>query len=190
MPPCCRKHLLHIFAVMDDLFAQDGVRWWLDYGSLLGAVRNPLLGIPAGIVPHDKDGDIGIYGEDWERVVGLRPKFRRLGLGVIMRGEREGTGLFRGGYSMKIRRSAANHTNVDIFPWWPDEEGVMHRRAYIAVDRYKGREFPGEWLEPLQRIEWEDLWLPVPAEAERLAAHRYGDGWMRPVAHNHDGIPR
>ena len=39
-------------------FEEEGVAFWLDYGSLLGAVRE------GGIIPHDYDIDIGVWGKD------------------------------------------------------------------------------------------------------------------------------
>ena len=39
-------------------FNEEGIAYWLDYGSLLGAVREK------GIIPHDYDIDIGVWHHD------------------------------------------------------------------------------------------------------------------------------
>jgi fukutin-related protein len=60
-PPCClealRKTARHVFSVLDEA----GVRYWLEGGSLLGAMRH------SDIIPWDYDVDIGIYEDDIAR---------------------------------------------------------------------------------------------------------------------------
>jgi hypothetical protein len=72
---CCRAHVRQVMADLTDMMNKAHITWWADYGTLLGAVRNPTTkwsdypwlpqdgrttaGPAAGIVPHDKDGDLG-----------------------------------------------------------------------------------------------------------------------------------
>ncbi|GJQ66497.1 hypothetical protein Trydic_g4489, partial [Trypoxylus dichotomus] len=64
-PPCClenlRKTALHVFNSLDEA----GVRYWLESGSLLGAMRS------GDILPWDHDVDIGINRDDISRCVWL-----------------------------------------------------------------------------------------------------------------------
>jgi fukutin-related protein len=64
-PPCClealRKTARHVFAVLEEA----GVRYWLEGGSLLGAMRH------SDIIPWDYDVDIGMYEDDIARSVWL-----------------------------------------------------------------------------------------------------------------------
>ena len=43
-------------------FKEDGIVFWREYGSLLGAVRE------SGIIPHDYDIDIGVWGKDQKTI--------------------------------------------------------------------------------------------------------------------------
>ena len=198
-PRCCIEHQVavmdHVASVMGEL----DIAWWADYGTLLGAVRNQ------GVIPHDKDGDISMMGEGWERLLSYRPEVPW----VERKGRRGLTNLHRlidgfawihmpernasewgGGWMMKVRRSETNTNNVDIFPWWKKDDGTYYRKRYIGCDRYKGREFPESRLLPLSEIEWEGRMIPAPADPEWFCLHRYGSAWRTPLRRNNDGRRR
>lgn len=171
-----------------------GVTWWADYGTLLGAVRNPLTAwadypwlnvegvepIPAGIIPHDKDGDLGALYSDYHKVVRLIPAFKKLGYSVLKR---------PGGSMIKVMLSPKNFTNVDIF-FWRQRGKELYRVRYIQVDNFKGRNFKTTDLFPLSTVEWEGLALPAPSDPKAFCEFRYGKSWMTPVCANHDGQRR
>ena len=46
---CCRGHIRQIVADVLDVFESIGITYWLDYGTLLGAIRNPLVGLAPSI---------------------------------------------------------------------------------------------------------------------------------------------
>ena len=178
---CCRGHIrdmmTHIQIVLDSL----GIVWWADYGTILGAVRNPLLGLPAGIIPHDKDADLGVLACTHHTLAMARRRLEAYGHQVLIRPMAR---------SMKVRLSRTNHTNVDLFNWFPRPDGSYYRKHYIDVDRYKGREIPPGLLFPLAPIEWEGLQIPAPHDGPAFCAFRYGPNWMTPVHANHDGVLR
>lgn len=56
-----KKHKAVTLLFLDHIlkrFKEEGIKYWLDYGSLLGAVRE------SGIIPHDYDIDIGVWSKD------------------------------------------------------------------------------------------------------------------------------
>lgn len=204
-PDCCLQHQRAVMDHVADMLEEAGVRWWMDYGTLLGAVRNPMVGHPPGIIPYDKDGDIGVFGPDWDDILSLRPD--------VPWGEIEKRGarpnrtriidgfewchklkrskhLYTAGHSIKVRRSERNENNVDIFPWYRRDDGTYHRIRYVGCDRYKGREFHEDRLLPLTELEWEGRMLPAPADPEWFCAHRYGENWMTPLRKNNDRVKR
>lgn len=185
-PDCCKGGVIEVFKYIQQLFKEHDITWWMDYGSLLGTLRHN------GFIPHDKDGDIGVLMEDKEKVLALRSQIVKDKFHFMYNPRRVGPQFtFAGGNRVKIRWSAVNNANVDIFFWYLDEEtGLYHRTNYIMVDRFKGREFPKEWLLPLREAQFEDMTVPIPYEAEKLVVHRYGEGWKTPIAANNDGKRR
>lgn len=193
--PCCRGHLVALMTRIADVLNALGVVWWADYGTLLGAVRNPLTtwaaypwlpqdgrataGPAPGIVPHDKDADVGV---EWAAFDVVRRELGALrGAHLMAFGHRR---------SLKLNLSVRNQTNVDLFFWRDRGDGVLLRDHYAAVDQYKGREFPRDLLFPLTTVEWEGLRLPAPHDPEAFLAMRYGPNWRTPVAANNDGVRR
>lgn len=193
---CCRGHVVQMMSDLVPLLNESGATWWADYGTLLGAVRNPLTtwadypwlpqegrttpGPHAGIIPHDKDADLGVLESDWSKLKPVWKALQQKGYNIVLKRART---------AVKMFLSRRNETNIDLF-FWLEREGRMFRRRYASVDRCKGREFPKEWLKGMTSVPWEGLTLPAPADPERFLAHRYGPNWMVPVAANHDGIER
>lgn len=196
--PCCRAHVVRLVKIAVDAFAEAGVPFWADYGTLLGAVRNPMTTkadypwlpqdelpegpIAPGIIPHDKDADWGVPIEHWPaawRALRRWSRAPRLDLR---------TNPNRG--SMKLRLSSANHTNLDLFFWHTKPNGIVHRKKYASVDSFKGRHFHRDMLYPLTTVEWEGMTLPAPHDPEAFLEFRYGPDWRTPVAANNDGVLR
>lgn len=179
--PCCRGHIRQIVADTMVILTDMGITWWADYGTLLGAVRNPLLGLPAGIIPHDKDADFGVFQVDFHTLGRVRSKLERQGYHVLIR---------PGGRSMKVHLSATNYSNADFFNWFARPDGTLARPQYIGVDKYKGRDFHRDAAFPLTTVPWEGLTLPAPKDPAAFCAFRYGPGWMTPIRANNDGVLR
>ena len=66
------KNLKEIKAVFDKF----AVAYWLDLGTLLGAVRDGM------ILPWDDDVDIGVREESWNKILSLVSEFRKIGFYV------------------------------------------------------------------------------------------------------------
>lgn len=201
LPACCRSHTTSMMAGMQRVLDAAGVTWWIDYGSLLGAVRNPLMGEKPGIVAHDKDADCGIMAVDREKVLsifGLVPSPAALdvmcdydfggaaGVCQVVYKQPRPRHEFSAGDSVKVRWSRFNQSNVDFFFWHDRGDGTLYRIRYIMKDRHKGREFPADKLLPLTTLEWEGLMLPAPREAEWFCEYRYGPNWMTPRDEHYD----
>ena len=58
---------------IDKVFGKHKIQYWLDYGTLLGAIRE------GGIIPWDFDVDLGIWLKDVPKICTLRKDFRELG---------------------------------------------------------------------------------------------------------------
>lgn len=192
---CCRAHTRKCMEVTAAFLNSINATWWADYGTLLGAVRNPMTtwadyywlpqdgrttpGPAAGIVPHDKDGDLGILMTDWD-VARRRFRAHLAQNGLHMH-------LNIGRHSMKARLSSKNHSNVDLFFWRERKPGgIMYRDRYASVDKGKGKEFNKSLLFPLTKVVWEGMALPAPRDPEAFLEMRYGPTWRTPIPANYD----
>jgi phosphorylcholine metabolism protein LicD len=182
-----------------EAFDTAGVTYWMDYGTLLGAFRNPLTTwadypwlpqedrpegpLAPGIIPHDKDADWGVLMKDWRAAEGALRSRECKHHHLLLR-------KYRG--SIKVRPSRTNRTNLDLFFWVEHHvrTGRMFRRGYASVDAYKGKHFDKADLFPLQPMEWEGLQLPAPKDPEAWLEFRYGPSWHTPIPANHDGVRR
>lgn len=89
--------LLKLFAKKCE---ENGLRYWLDYGTLLGCVRHK------GFIPWDDDIDIGMMRDDYEKFIELAPQFFP---------EEEG---FSFNHHMFIQIGyKGTPVNIDVFPY-------------------------------------------------------------------------
>lgn len=197
MRSCCRDHLVTMIRDTVGLLVEYKVTFFADYGTLLGAVRNPLTTwadypwlpqqnrpsepLAPGIIPHDKDADFGALWSDWSKLMRVRAGLERLGYAVRVNPPAA---------KLKIRLSEKNHTNLDIFCWRSRSDGSFSRPMYISVDHFKGRDIPKDKLFQLTTVQWEGMSLPAPADPEAFCAFRYGENWRTPIPANHDGVRR
>lgn len=72
-PPEFVLELYQIFKDTHEIFAASHIDYWLEGGSLLGAVRHK------GIIPWDDDIDICVLKSNKKKIAALEPAFKKLG---------------------------------------------------------------------------------------------------------------
>jgi SAM-dependent methyltransferase len=161
----------HVLAGLD----KAGIRAFLAYGTLLGAVRDGRL------IGHDSDADLGYVSEHEHPVDVIRESFR------VQRA------LTDAGY--RITRYSALAFKVDVV----ESDGVVRGLDVFGGFMRDGRlhlmgeirtPFKREWVTPLGTASLEGREFPVPADTDRFLTATYGRSWRVPDPAFHFGTPR
>ncbi len=167
-PACCTAHLLELIGFTSDLLARHGIVHWLDYGSLLGAVREGEL------IPWDADSDFGILHHEEASVLALADEVAAAG--HRLDGSHPGV--------IQILYSEANSTRVDLFPWQL-RDGLLiplEDTDYAWPGMVSRLAFPESFIAPLGEVSLHGRRFPAPSPAhEFLRDHRYGPGYATPA---------
>lgn len=167
-PACCTEHLLDLTTFIDEQLSRHGLVHWLDYGSLLGAVR-------AGeLIPWDGDVDFGMLESDRAAVMGLAAEVEAAG----HRLDDSHPGLIR------VLFSSVNSLHVDLF-LWTASDGVLHPQddpEFAWPGMAERRAFPRGYIDDLGEVSLRGRTFPAPAPADEfLREHRYGPDWATPA---------
>ena len=163
-PPCCLNGLRvtgrHVFRVLES----HGIRYWLEGGSLLGAVRQ------ADIVPWDFDIDIGIYKDDMSKLDYFEKCHNKPyedDDGFVWEKAREGD-------FYRVQYSNINRLHVDIFPFY-EKNGVMTKSTWFKTHR-QDTEFPVHYLKPLTKLQFLGVEASVPNHWREFLELKFGKG--------------
>jgi len=166
-PDCCTDHLRELATFVNDLLERHRILHWVDYGTLLGAVRD------GAFIPWDEDVDFGILAHDLGTVRALEPEITAAG--YEMDASRPET--------IRINYSAANHQHVDLFNW-SESDGVMtteEAEDYEWPGMHGRSSFPSSYLERLETVELYGRPYPAPSPVHRfLVEHRFRPDYMTP----------
>lgn len=162
-PPCCLRALRETTKYVINILESSGVRYWLEGGSLLGAVRHQ------DIIPWDYDVDLGIYLEDIPNCEHLK----NLDSGSLVDAngyvwERAVEGDF-----YRVQYSEANHLHVDLWPFYP-RNGVMTKDMW--TDHKQDVEFPEHFLQPLVSIPFAGITAYGPNNNRAFLELKFGEG--------------
>jgi len=172
-PACCTQHLLELIGFTSDLLTRHGIVHWLDYGTLLGAVREGQL------IPWDGDADFSILQRDEHAVLALDEEFAAAGHYV------ERPGLWRGHRGViRIRYSKVNRGHLDLF-MWQLHDGML-QPLEGSEEAWPGMAsrvtFPERFITPLGEVPLNGRSFPAPKSVEEfLREHRYGPRWETPA---------
>src|SRR5690348_12838757 len=101
-PDCCTEHLLELIDFTHALLAEHGIVHWLEFGTLLGAVRDGTL------IPWDWDADFGILARDADALLALRVEIEAAGHSMHL--EEPG--------AVRIYYSETNQISIDLWKWY------------------------------------------------------------------------
>ncbi|XP_030760189.1 fukutin-related protein [Sitophilus oryzae] len=162
-PPCCmsnlRKTARHVFSALDEA----GVRYWLEAGSLLGAMRS------GDVLPWDHNVDIGFVRDDLNRCKWLKKAQSKP---VV---DKKGFLWEKGteGNIFKVFYSKTNRINVNLFPFY-SKNGTMTKDSWFTS--HKNMEFTDSFLHPMSSIDFVGRSVPSPNNIRDFLELKYGKG--------------
>lgn len=167
-PDCCTEHLQELLEFTSELLERNGIRYWLDFGTLLGAVRE------GAFIPWDADVDVGIHAVDRAAVCAMRADVEAAGYRFNDHVEA----------AIRIEYSERNAQHIDLFLWY--EQGDVLASHEDPIFEWPGMHdrstFPRHFVEPMEAIELYGRRYPVPTPThEFLVEHRYGPDYLTPT---------
>ncbi|EDV27981.1 uncharacterized protein TRIADDRAFT_14979, partial [Trichoplax adhaerens] len=166
-PPCCiralRETAIHVFNILNRF----RIRYWLEGGSLLGAVRN------GEIIPWDYDVDIGIHQDDIAKFDTLAALHTGRKLSVTDKQfyvwEKATEGKF-----FRVQFSQQNHMHVDLFPFY-EKNGFMTKDTWFKTHK-QDMKFPTQFIKPLQKIWFLGMMVSAPNNYTKFLELKFGEG--------------
>ena len=159
-PDCCTSHLKELHFFTGDLLKRNNILHWLDYGSLLGAVRHEEL------IPWDLDGDWGFLESDVERVRALQREIVAAGYTF----DSSNPNVYR------INYSRSNTQHMDLYPWRMSANDLLTSDAAS-----ESHAFPRRFIEKMTEVRLYGQSFPAPLPVHRfLRQYRYGLDYMVP----------
>ena len=116
---------MEVLQVVADICKKNGLEYFADWGTLLGAVRHQ------GFIPWDDDIDICLKREDYNRLISILPK--QLPHGFVMAGMYAGTERLRLAAEVPQLRVMADETLWDFNDYMKYFHGFPYQRAGIDI---------------------------------------------------------
>lgn len=164
-PDCCTEHLIEIAVFIDRLLTRYGVLHWLDWGSLLGAVRDQAL------IPWDSDVDFSALCSDWDELPDLRAEIEAAGFHLARQSRKR----------LRVAYSEVNQLGVDVYRF-ERRDGTLVYPSRDAEER-GGRldAFPESFVEEMETVYLYSHPFPAPSPVGQfLVDYRYGPTFMIP----------
>jgi len=171
------KQIHHISEILTAV----GLKHWIDFGTLLGAVRD------GGFIKTDVDFDFDFLSLDKIKLLSLKERLLKetnilLIDGPIIRGCPMHSSLRLENDIAAIESCSRNGLiYVDFCPCEISSKFVIH-----ALEAFSFRTF---FIDELQQSSFEGFYFPSPRHQAELLRHRYGEAWRRPLPlHEHRPI--
>jgi hypothetical protein len=155
--------------ITDKLFTENGIEYWMDGGTFLGAVRHK------GLIPWDDDGDLQVWEDDERRIRGLRPQFAARN--IVLKHTWFGYKLyFRN--AERIEGHQWLYPALDLFPVRIEKDKLVY--SYPKARRmFSGCYHDLETIYPLKRYEFGPIQL-LGASVKDIVPYFdrcYGSDW-------------
>lgn len=150
---------LENMAIVRDVLARRNVPVFLNFGTLLGAVREHAF------IPHDHDVDMGIYERDMDKFLASLPELSALGLGVCdIWANKRCYSLLRCGEQLDVFVTRERHKLFGR-SWNLDGKASL----------------PAKYFDSLEDIDFLGYSFKVPHDPIGVVRNLYGRTWNIPI---------
>jgi lipopolysaccharide cholinephosphotransferase len=154
--------LLEDMVAMRDLLAERGIPVFLNFGTLLGALRE------RDFIAFDDDADMEIYERDEESFLALLPELESRGLTMFGHNVDQNLYKFRG-----------RGEQLDLFVA-RERRTLLGRRVWDIEGRSS---VPARHLDSLEEVDFLGCIFKIPADPYALIRNLYGRNWRIPIEH-------
>ena len=164
-PACCTAHLKELLFCATDLLTEYGIVHWLDFGTLLGAVRHQAM------ITWDRDADISFLDSEPSLIPFLAQIFQEAGYCAEYKAHIPD--------ELKIHYSPINHNHLDLYAYHRGDDGILRMRwAHNSENWF----FPAHFLEQREVVTcYERRFLAPSPLHEFLRDYRYGPHYQIPM---------
>lgn len=175
-PPPSADYIFYTFKEVSDHLERIGIRHWIDFGTLLGAVRS------GSFIECDQDVDFNFFQEDLHRFLGLAELFRhQWKLELLFEPSVNTVRLLPHHPGLNLSSDYAAHRScieaklpyADFYPCRTDGKWIRH-----PVVQYDCRTV---YSRRIIRLPFEGWAFPAPQNPRSLLRHRYGADWSHPL---------
>lgn len=163
-----RFYLRNLLFEVSNALNELEVKYWLDFGSLLGIFRD------GDIIPHDNDIDFAVLNPDWETILPelkkrLEPKYS---VKVVIPKDNPDS---------KWLRVYCPLGMADLFgAYHDDSDGKFQDIVKVDCGHGDHMHILKDLVLPTGTMGWKHHELSVPANIEGTLEHRYGKNWRVP----------
>lgn len=150
---------LENMVIVRDVLARRNIPLFLNFGTLLGAVRE------RAFIPHDHDVDMGIYERDIDKFLAALPELSDCGLGVC--------GIWGNKRCYSLLRSGEQ---LDVFV--TRERRFLFHRTWNLDGKAS---IPATYLDSLEDIDFLGYSFKVPHDPIGVVRNLYGRTWNIPI---------
>jgi hypothetical protein len=177
--PSTEEIFIHL-SYISDLLKKNNIKHWINYGTLLGAVRQK------DIIPYDYDFDLGVLIEDTDNIIALNPYIENDGYKLeLTKGtlfninkQKEREYLWR----VSIKIVYQENPVGDLYIYSTCEDDFMRRfDKKQKIYFWPNSTFPCELINEIEFLEIRDKKFPAPKFSEILVLYFYGPLWKTPI---------
>lgn len=179
--PSAIKLLYQMLYDMHRIFIKNDLMYWVDAGTLLGAVRHK------GIIPWDDDLDVAILSKDIRKFLKLKQQFKKCGYSIceVWFGYKI---YFTGRKKVKAEGEAQCYSfpYIDVFIYRKFPDGIYHLSRKAGRDKWPNEVWYKKDLFPLKKYKFGSYEVYGPNTYRRHFNNYYGKDWNKIAYREYD----